>query len=136
MSAISSMTTVTCNMNNLWPRQGLIPEIIIEKKWTSEHKGSGGFGELTWDKFILSIPLQGGGGGQHSFKAYILDTSGDQKSFTLLLEDQVKNDSRDGVTYSVINVDLKDYAEPGTTFKIMRLAWGNSGSIIGELTFG
>lgn len=135
MNSVSSMTGVTCQ-DNLWPpREGQKPEIITEKKWTEEYEGYSSDKKLTWDNSMLSIPLQYGGGCQHPFKVYILDTSGDTKSFTLLLEDEIKDDYREALIHTVINVDLKDYVKPGTTFKVMMLGWGNSANKIGESIF-
>lgn len=135
MNSVSGTTGVTCQ-DNLWPpRQCLKPEIITVKKWTEEYEGYSSGKQLTWDNSILSIPLQYGGGCQHSFKIYILDASNDQKSFVLLLEDQIKDDYRDALIHSVINVDLKDYAKPGTTFKVMMLGWGDSANKVGESIF-
>lgn len=121
--------------NNILNQQGHKPEKITEKKWTEEYGGSRQNTQLTWNNFILSISFESGGGFQHQFKAYILETSDEQKSFVVLLEDQNIEDSHDGVKRNIVKVDLKDYAEQGTLFKVLTLGWGGLGSKIGETTF-
>jgi hypothetical protein len=136
MTPVSNITDVTCQDNLCSKKQSLKPEIITEKKWTEEYEGYNSGKRLTWDHSNLSISLQYGGGCVHPFKVYILDTSEDQKSFVLLLEDQIKDDHREALIRDVIHVDLKDYAKPGTMFKVMNLSWGHSAIKIGESTFG
>jgi hypothetical protein len=121
---------------NFLPSQNLEPEKISEKKWHKEYVEHDTKIQLIWNHSILSFPLMYFGGDPHPFKASILDTSSnDQKSFVLLLEDQVKDDVRDARLCTEINVNLKDYTQPGTKFKVMTLVWGNSAIELGKTTF-
>lgn len=135
MNAVTGMPGVTCQ-DNLWTnRQVLKPEIITEKNWQQEYEGYSSGDPLTWDNSILSIPMKYAGGYEHQFKVYILATSEERTSFTLILEDLTTNDHLDALMHRTIYVDLKEYAHTGTEFKVMRLGWGNSASKIGESTF-
>lgn len=136
MTSVDSTRVATCQYNT-WPSNQVIkPEPITEKKWTQEFGGFGTKERLTWDNLFLKASLQYGGGYQHKFNASILDTSSnDQRSFTLILEDQDKHDKCEALIHSDVNIDLKDYAKPGTKFKVMVLCWDNSGNQIGESTF-
>lgn len=117
-------------------QEGLNPEVIREKTWTEEYEGYPSRKKISWENSTLAIPLQYGGGFQHPFKIYILNTSSnEQKSFTLLLKDLASYDTGEALMRDVVHVNLEAYAKPSTLFKVMIMFSGTIASKIGELTF-
>jgi hypothetical protein len=116
--------------------RGLLPQVISEKNWNTEHDGYKKT-DLTWVDSVLALSFSYGGGGVHPFKAYIIDTSnGQKKTYNLLIEDQNKNvDGRDAIQYVELPIDLKEFAQSGTVFKVMKLVYNNDAMVMGITTF-
>lgn len=116
--------------------QYLKPERISEKKWATADKERNLNQLYTLQNSILSVFLGYGGGYQHQFKASILKGK-KQNVFTVLIEDESKNDRMEGLRYTTVNLDLKKYAKVGTKFKIMKLdEAGASATMLGKSTVG
>jgi hypothetical protein len=113
----------------------LIPHVICEKKWNQESDDRSQ-SDLTWVNSILRITFNYGVSSLHPFKAYVLDTSnGQKKTFALLIEDQNHCDAEERMEQVELKVDLKDFAQPGTVFKVMNLVNGNRALVLGETTY-
>lgn len=117
------------------PVQNIQPEKIKTPRWSQEIDYSRPSVKSVWDNSILSISPSYSGGFCHTFKAYVLDTSSeDKKSFDLILEDQVNDDNCEMLVYSILNIDLQGYAKPSTTFRIVML-YSTHASLVGNAVF-
>ncbi len=114
-------------------------KLIKSKNW-QEQIGETINKELRWQgsKLIIEVSY---GGNDHVFKKSILDTSSKvQKSYTIVIQDRNANDRREVLTKTSIVVDLTDYAEKGTVFKIVQvypkgISEIKKGYVRGEITF-
>lgn len=130
------------SVSNLWveeeflAKQLLTPITITQQKWADRDKTFHPKEKInTWNHSNLSFKIQYEGCDYHPFRAYILDTSLTKKSFTIMIEDQLNGDDKEVILHSEIILDLKDYALPGTAFKIITLTRNHYENVIGKATF-
>ncbi len=140
--ALPRFDRTSANYRAMLMKPVILPEKITEKIWTeiSDHpeKKERLFWKVDDLHKHLVISLQYCGGSYHDFKVSIYEEEKvHQKSFIIVLEDKVKNDTADGMRSATLEVDLNNYLYlvNNAKFKVIQLDWGSTATELGETTY-